>query len=125
MYVDVNSYLLLVTKRLEELEKRIEKMSQGIIIKSFYTDLKIIESTIHICKLHDIKVEPDLIETLKEFKLLLYSGKNINDIGAKYMDLAEKFYVLRKEIFDDGEDEDLLLGDISKKKTEDVLKSYV
>ena len=55
MYVDVNSYLVLVTKRLEELEKRLEKMSQGIIIKSFYTDLKIIESTIHICKLHDIK----------------------------------------------------------------------
>ena len=125
MYVDVNSYLVLVTKRLEELEKRIEKMSQGIIIKSFYTDLKIIESTIHICKLHNIKVEPDLIEALKEFKLLLYSGKNINDIGAKYMDLAEKFYILRKEIFDEGEDDDLLIGNVSKKKTEDVLKSYV
>jgi hypothetical protein len=125
MYVDVNSYLLLVTKRLEELEKRIEKMSQGIIIKSFYTDLKIIEGTIHICKLHGIKVEAELIETLKEFKLLLYSGKNINDIGAKYMDLAEKYYLLRKEIYDeDGEDE-LLLGNLSKKKVEDMLKSYV
>lgn len=124
MYVDVNSYLLLVTKRLEELEKRIEKMSQGIIIKSFYTDLKIIESTIHICKLHNIKVESDLIETLKEFKLLLYSGKNINDIGAKYMDLAEKYYLLRKEIYDEGEEE-LLIGDIGKKKVEDMLKSYV
>ncbi|UCH88750.1 MAG: hypothetical protein JSV49_10965 [Thermoplasmata archaeon] len=100
-------------------------MSQGIIIKSFYTDLKIIESTIHICKLHDIKVEPDLIETLKEFKFLLYSGKNINDIGAKYMDLAEKYYILRKEIYDEGE-EDFLIGDISnKKKVEDMLKSYV
>ena len=125
MYVDVNSYLVLVTKRLEELEKRLEKMSQGIIIKSFYTDLKIIESTIHICKLHDIKVEPDLVDTLKEFKILLYSGKNINDIGAKYMDLAEKYYVLRKEIYDEGEEE-LLIGDVSsKKKVEDMLKSYV
>jgi hypothetical protein len=125
MYVDVNNYLLLVTKRLEELEKRIEKMSQGIIIKSFYTDLKIIESTIHICKLHDIKVEPDLIESLKEFKFLLYSGKNINDIGAKYMDLAEKYYSLRKEIYDEGEEE-LVVGEIStKKKVEDMLKSYV
>ena len=125
MYVDVNSYLVLVTKRLEELEKRLEKMSQGIIIKSFYTDLKIIESTIHICKLHDIKVEPELIDTLKEFKILLYSGKNINDIGAKYMDLAEKYYILRKEIYDEGEEE-LLIGDVSsKKKVEDMLKSYV
>ena len=122
MYVDVNSYLLLVTKRLEELEKRIEKMSQGIIIKSFYTDLKIIEGTIHICKLHDIKVEPELIETLKEFKILLYSGKNINDIGAKYMDLAEKYYLLRKEIYDEDE---FVIGELSKKKVEDMLKSYV
>ena len=122
MYVDVNSYLLLVTKRLEELEKRIEKMSQGIIIKSFYTDLKIIEGTIHICKLHGIKVEPELIDTLKEFKILLYSGKNISDIGAKYMDLAEKYYLLRKEIYDE---EEFAIGDLTKKKVDDMLKSYV
>lgn len=123
MYVDVNSYLVLVTKRLEELEKRIEKMSQGIIIKSFYTDLKIIEGTIHICKLHGIKVDQDLVESLKEFKLLLYSGKNINDIGSKYMDLAEKYYLLRKEIYE--EDEELVIGDLTKKKVEDMMKSYV
>jgi hypothetical protein len=40
------------------------------------------------------------------------------------MDLAEKYYILRKEIYDEGEEE-LIIGDLSKKKVEDMLKSYV
>ena len=109
-------------ERVEMLEEKIDRIRHNIIMMSFYTDLKIIESTIHRCKLHNIKINEELTESLKEFKSTLYGDKNIFNIGRKYMDLTEKYFALRKEIF---EDEDMAPDELSKEELEELFKSYV
>jgi hypothetical protein len=111
-----------IRKRLDELEEKLDKVRYNVIMMSFYTDLKIIESTIHRCKLHGIKIEPALLDSLNEFKKHLYGDKNIFKIGRKYMDLSEKYFALRKEIY--GEEE-LSTDKLSKQKLQELLKSYV
>ena len=109
-------------KRIEDLENKLEKVRYNIIMMSFYTDLKIIEGTIHRCKLHNIKINQDLLDALSEFKKQLYGDKDIFKIGRKYMDLSERYFELRKEIY--GEDEPIAEG-LSKEELEEILKSYV
>lgn len=109
-------------EKLIELEEKLEKVRYNVIMMSFYTDLKIIEGTIHRCKLHGIKIEKELIESLNEFKKQLYGDKNIFKIGKKYIDLSEKYFALRKEI--NAEDE-LIPEELSKEQLEELLKSYV
>ncbi|UCH89493.1 MAG: hypothetical protein JSV49_02255 [Thermoplasmata archaeon] len=111
-----------VQKRLDELEAKLDKVRYNILMMSFYTDLKIIESTIHRCKLHGIKVDESLTDALNEFKKMLYGDKDIFKIGKKYLELSEKYFTLRKEIY--GEDE-LIPEELSKEKLEEMLKSYV
>jgi hypothetical protein len=110
-----------IKKRLELLEEKVDKIRHNIIMMSFFTDLKIIESTVHRCKLHGIKIDPDLLSSLAEFKKHLYGDKNIFEIGRKYMDLSEKYFALRKEIYG----EDAKTGEVSKEELEELLKSYM
>jgi hypothetical protein len=109
-------------KRVEELEKKLDKVRYNVIMMSFYTDLKIIEGTIHRCKLHNIKIEKALLDSLDEFKKQLYGDKNIFKIAKKYLDLSEKYFELRKGIFQDDE---LITEKLSKEELEELLKSYV
>jgi hypothetical protein len=109
-------------KRVEELENKLDKVRYNVIMMSFYTDLKIIEGTIHRCKLHNIKIEKALLDSLDEFKKQLYGDKNIFKIAKKYLVLSEKYFELRKEIF---EDDELITEKLSKEELEELLKSYV
>ena len=110
-----------VKKRLDELEQKVDKIRYNIIMMSFFTDLKIIESTIHRCRLHGIKLDPDLLSSLAEFKKHLYGDKNIFEIGRKYMDLSEKYFALRKDIYG----KDVETEEMSKEELEELLKSYM
>jgi hypothetical protein len=111
-----------IEKRVSDLEDKVDRVRHKIIMMSFYTDLKIIEGTIHRCKLHGIKIDSKLIESLKDFKNTLYGDKDIFKIGKKYLDLSEKYFALRKEIYTD---EELIPEELSKEELEELLKSYV
>jgi len=111
----------LTKKRLDMLEEKVDKIRHNIIMMSFFTDLKIIESTVHRCKLHGIRIDPELLDSLAEFKKHLYGNKNIFEIGRKYMDLSEKYFALRKVIYG----KDVEPEEMSKEELEELLKSYM
>ena len=111
-----------IKQRLEFLESKLEKIRINIIMMSFYTDLKIIESTLHRCRLHGINIEQDLLDALKEFKEHLYSKKDIFVTAKKYLALSEKYSALRKEIYGD---EDPVSDELTKEELEEMMKSYV
>lgn len=120
MFGDILTEKKTLEERIVELEEKVDRIRYNIIMMSFYTDLKIIESTIHRCKLHGIKISPKLLDSLDDFKKHLYGDKNIFKIGRKYMDLSEKYFALRKEIYG----EDVKTEEMSKEEMEELLKSY-
>ena len=98
MEKDTKEFLDTTSKKLANIEKKIQEMKLNIVIMSFYSDLKLIEDTLLAYQAQGMDIDNSLLEKVEKFKILLQSNKNLPKLGKKFIELTEEFYNLRKQM---------------------------
>ena len=98
MEEDTKEFLDTTSKKLANIEKKIQEMKLNIVIMSFYSDLKLIEDTLLSYQAQGMTIDNSLLEKVEKFKILLQSNKNLPKLGKKFIELTEEFYNLRKQM---------------------------
>ncbi|WP_455393051.1 hypothetical protein [[Eubacterium] cellulosolvens] len=97
---EANEFLDNTSKKLAKIEKKIQEMKYNIVIMSFYSDLKLMESTLLSYQAQGLEIDNSLLEKIEKFKILLQTNNNLPKLGRKFIELTEEFYNLRRELFD-------------------------
>jgi hypothetical protein len=99
MEKDAKEFLEVTSKKLANIEKKIQEMKLNIVIMSFYSDIKLIEETILSYEAQGFEVNKTLVDKVEKFKSLLKNDKNLPKLGKKFIELTDEFHKLRNQIY--------------------------